>query len=229
MQRIGRAGHQVDAPSRGRHLPEVPRRPRGVRRGHAGDARRRGRGDPLPAQSARRRSRSRSSRWSRWTHWDVDELFARVRSAAPFARAEPRRVRRRARHALGALSVRRVRGAAAAHHLGPRRRHRHRTRRRAARGGHQRRHDPRPRPVRRVPRSARAARRARVGELDEEMVFESRVGETLRARRLVVAHRGDHARPRARVAGARASRARCRSGRATRPAARSSSAAPSAR
>ena len=43
---------------------------------------------------------------------------------------------------------------------------------------------------------------ARVGELDEEMVFESRVGETFRARRVHLAHRGDHARPRARVAGA---------------------------
>ena len=50
----------------------------------------------------------------------------------------------------------------------------------------------------------------------------------VRARRLVVAHRGDHARPRARVAGARASRARCRSGKATAPAGRSSSGSRSA-
>ena len=51
------------------------------------------------------------------------------------------------------------------------------------------------------------------------MVFESRVGETFVLGASIVAHRGDHARPRARVAGARASRARCRSGRATAPAA----------
>ena len=43
----------------------------------------------------------------------------------------------------------------------------------------------------------------RVGELDEEMVYESRVGRDVRARREYVAHRGDHARPRRRHAGTR--------------------------
>ena len=46
-----------------------------------------------------------------------------------------------------------------------------------ARRHRQRRHHPRPRALRRLPRG-RAAGAARVGELDEEMVFESRVGET---------------------------------------------------
>ena len=110
--------------------------------------------------------------------WDVDELFATIRRAAPFAELSRAVVRRRARHAVGPLSVRRVRRAAAARHLGPRRRHR---RRRAK--------------ARSAWRSPTAARfpiagcsassslgagpgAARVGELDEEMVFESRVGET---------------------------------------------------
>ena len=55
---------------------------------------------------------------------------------------------------------------------------RHGARGRQARGDRQRRHDSRSRAVRRVPRSAPGPGAARVGELDEEMVFESRVGET---------------------------------------------------
>ena len=41
----------------------------------------------------------------------------------------------------------------------------------------------------------------RVGELDEEMVYEARAGQTFTARRIHMADRGDHARPRARLAG----------------------------
>ena len=69
----------------------------------------------------------------------------------------------------------------------------------------------------------------RVGELDEEMVYESRAGRDLPARRLHVAHRGHHLRAGRRHARARASPARCRSGTATAPAGRSSWAGPSAR
>ncbi len=47
---------------------------------------------------------------------------------------------------------------------------------------------------------------ARVGELDEEMVYEARQGEVFQLGRVVVADRADHARPRARLA--RAGRAR---------------------
>ena len=68
----------------------------------------------------------------------------------------------------------------------------------------------------------------RVGELDEEMVYEARAGPGLPARRDDLADRGDHPRPRDRHPGARASPARCRSGAATASAARPSSAGRSA-
>ena len=54
LQRIGRAGHELGSTSKGRDLSQVPRRPARVGRGREGDARRRDRGDPDPAQPARR-------------------------------------------------------------------------------------------------------------------------------------------------------------------------------
>ena len=123
-------------------------------------------------------SRSRSWRWSRWTRgaWTTcsPPCAAPRRSPALVAR----RLRGRARHAVGPLPVRRVRGAAAAPHLGPDRRH-------ADARGRAPGAWPSPTPARfptaastacSSPGAARAP--ARVGELDEEMVFESRVGET---------------------------------------------------
>ena len=68
----------------------------------------------------------------------------------------------------------------------------------------------------------------RVGELDEEMVYEARAGPDVPARRVDLADRGDRPRPGDRHAGARACRARCRSGRATASGARASSARRSA-
>ncbi len=68
----------------------------------------------------------------------------------------------------------------------------------------------------------------RVGELDEEMVYEARPGAGVPARRLDLADRGDHARPRDRDARRPARPARSRSGRATRSGARRSSARRSA-
>ncbi len=56
----------------------------------------------------------------------------------------------------------------------------------------------------------------RVGELDEEMVYEARPGQVVHARRVDLADRGDHPRPRDRHARARLARARSRSGAATR-------------
>ena len=55
----------------------------------------------------------------------------------------------------------------------------------------------------------------RVGELDEEMVYEARAGPDVHARRVDLADRGDHARPRDRDPRARRARARCPSGAAT--------------
>ena len=105
------------------------------------------------------------------------------------------------------------------------RRQRHRPVERPPAGGRQRRHDPRPRPVRRVP-GRRLGPRRRAGRGDG-LRGARRPG--VRARRLVVAHRADHPRPRARLPRAGPGRARSRSGRARRPAARSSSAGRSAR
>ena len=62
LQRVGRAGHQVGAPSQGRHLPEVPRRPVGsAPSSRAGCTRARSR--PRRSRATRSTcSRSRSSR-----------------------------------------------------------------------------------------------------------------------------------------------------------------------
>ena len=48
----------------------------------------------------------------------------------------------------------------------------------------------------------------RVGELDEEMVYEARAGQTFLLGATTLAHRADHARPRGRHAGARRARRR---------------------
>ena len=74
-----------------------------------------------------------------------------------------------------------------------------RARRSSPAGRHERGHDPRPRPLRRVPgRRRRPGRRARRGD-----GLRGTGGADVPARRVDVADRGDHARPRARVAGAR--------------------------
>ena len=91
-------------------------------------------------------------------------------------------------------------------------------------GGHQRRHDPRPRPVRRHAARRAPRRRARRGD-----GLRGAARADVPARRVDLADRGDRPRPRDRHAGARRCRARCRSGRATGSAARRSSARRSAR
>ena len=98
----------------------------------------------------------------------------------------------------------------------------HRPAGRAAARGDQRRHDPRPRPVRRLPRRRRGRARPpgrRAGRGDGLRVAGRR---RVPARLVVLADRGHHPRPGAGHAGARASSGRCRSGRATRRAGRSS-------
>ena len=92
-----------------------------------------------------------------------------------------------------------------------------RARGRAPARGHERRHDPRPRPVRRLPRRRRRPRRrARRGD-----GLRGARGPDVPARRVDLADRGDHARPRARLAGARAARGGAvLEGRGRRPAVR---------
>ena len=85
---------------------------------------------------------------------------------------------------------------------------------RAAARGHERGHDSRPRPLRRVPRRGwRPRRRARRGD-----GLRGARGADVPARRVDLAHRGDHARPRARLAGAGcAGRGAVLEGRGRRP------------
>ena len=177
LQRIGRGGHQANAVSEGVIFPKF-------------------RGDLVACAAVAKAMHDGAVEATRYPRnpldivaqqivamasmddWDVDALFATIRARGAVRRAEPHGVRRRARHAVGPLSVRRVRRAAAARHLGSRRRN---GRRRA-----------KARSASRSPTAARSPTAgcsacfcsapqpgaARVGELDEEMVFESRVGET---------------------------------------------------
>ena len=225
LQRVGRAGHQVGAVSRGVILPKY-------------------RGDLVQCAVVAERMVDGGIEATTYPRnpldvlaqqvvamcaledWTVDDLAAVVRRSCAVRGAAAVGARGDARHALGPLPERRVRRAAPAHHLGPRHRRARRPPRRAAAGGHERRHDPRPRHVRRLPRrrEGQPGRRARRG--DGLRVARRR---RLPARLLRLAHRGHHPRPRARHARARASRAACRTGTATRRAGRSSWAGRSAR
>ena len=179
-------------------VPEVPRRPGADRRRHGADARRRDRGAAGPRQPAGRAGPADRRDGARWTTGTVDDLLALVRRAAPFASlprvgastavldmlAGPLPVATTspscARGWCGTAS--RARSPAAPARSGwP-----------SPRGGH----DPRPRAVRRVPRRRRPKKGGgRVGELDEEMVYESRVGDVFTLGTIVLADRGHHPRP----------------------------------
>ena len=160
LQRVGRAGHQVGAVSRGVMFPKFRGDLVADRGGGRADAGRRDRGAALPAQPARRARPADRRDGARWSDGTVDELFALVRRAAPFAdAADVGAARRCSTCCPGATRQRRVRRAAAADRLGPGHRHAHRPAGRAAARGDQRRHDPRPRAVRRLP--GRRRRRAR--------------------------------------------------------------------
>ena len=120
-----------------------------------------------------------------------------MRRSAAFASLPDSALHGGPRHAGRPLPLRRVRRAAAAADLGPGHRHPHRPGRRAAAGRHQRRHHPRPRAVRRLPRRRRghrrpAGRRARRGD-----GLRVPGGRRLPARLVVLADRGHHPRPRA--------------------------------
>ena len=196
LQRVGRAGHELGAVSRGRIFPKfradllesavvaermragaieetvIPRNPLDVLAQQiVADLRRRG---DLGRRAARPRPR-------------------RLQLRRPLARP----ARERPRHARRPLPVGRVRRAAAPDRLGPHRRRDPRPRRSPPARGHERGHDPRPRSLRRSSRGRRrAGRRARRGD-----GLRGAGRPDVHARRLDLADRGDHPRPRARLAG----------------------------
>ena len=170
-------GHNVGDTSQGPDLPEVPRRPARVRGRRAADARGRDRDDGRPAQPARRarpadrRDRRRRPRTSRSR---VDELYALVTRTTPTPSCRARCSRTCStcstaatrREEFGELRPRIVWDRVAGH-------------------------DPRPQGRARSSRSPTPARSPtagcsrvnlpdgrRVGELDEEMVYEARPGQT---------------------------------------------------
>ena len=197
LQRIGRAGHQVGQPSKGSIFPKH-------------------RGDLVEAAVVTRRMIDGEIEHSRYMRNPLDVLaqqivahvaavgFVHRRRAGgvgaalrQLPRAVRRAARQRARPARRPLPERRVLRAAAAHRVGPRGRHHPAARRLQAARRHQRRHHPRPRPVRRVPARRHARRRARRGDGLREPPR-----RRVRARRLHVAHRGHLVRARHRHPGA---------------------------
>ena len=149
LQRVGRAGHQVGAPSKGVIFPKY----RGDLLECAVVTRRMHEGaietttiprNPLDVLAQQLVAMTVMDRWT------VDDLLATVTRAAAVRDADPRAARGRPRDARRRLPVGRVRRAQAARRLGPGHRRRRGPARRPGRGGHERRHDPGPRPVRRV-------------------------------------------------------------------------------
>ena len=151
----------------GPHLPQVPRRParvRGRRQAHARGAHR---ADRRAAQRARRARpadrRDRRQRASR-RRVGVDELFALVTRTHSYAELSRDLLENVLDMLDGRYPSQRVRRAAPAHRVGPRRRDDPRAQGRAPARGDQRRHDPRPRPVLRRAARRPPRRRARRGD-----------------------------------------------------------------
>ena len=183
LQRIGRAGHNVGDVSRGVIFPKyqgdlvqatvVAERMRG---GNIEELH--GPRNPLDVLA------QQIVAMTSMDDWAGGRTGARHPPRGPVRRADQAGPRRGAGHAGRAVPERGVRRAAAPGGVGPADRRGARPARRPAAGGDQRRDDPRPGAVRRVPGRSDApgpggSRRhsRRVGELDEEMVYESRVGD----------------------------------------------------
>ena len=220
LQRIGRAGHSVGDVSRGRIFPKfrsdllecavVARRMREAQIETTVVPR-----NPLDVLAQQIVAIAAAAGEDETVA--VDDLYALVTRTHSYAELSRVPVRERARHARRALPVQRVRRAAPADRVGPRRRHDPAAPGRPPAGRHQRRHDPRPRPVRGHAARRPPRRRARRGD-----DLRGPPGPDVPARRHHLAHRGDRPRPGDRHAGARACRGRSRSGRATASAARGS-------
>ena len=219
LQRVGRAGHQVGAVSRGVLFPKhrgdlVP--DRGRRRA---DAQRRHRGAARARATRSTCSPSRSWRWSRWTPGTVDDLFAVVRRrGAVRRRCRDRRTTRRStcspaatrRDEFAELRPRLVWDRVAGTLTG-----RPGAQRLAVTSGGT------------IPDRGLfgvflvGEKASRVGELDEEMVYESRVGDVFTLGSTSLADRGHHPRPGAGLPRARPARAAAvLEGRRARPAGR---------
>ena len=198
----GPAADRPRRPQRRRHLqgpdlPQVPRRPAGVRGRRAAHARGEDRDHGRPAQPARRaRAADRGDgRLGRGRRAVGRPAGGDARPHLHVLRAVARAARERARHARRPLPERGVRRAAAADRLGSRGGDDPGAQGLARAGDHQRGHDPRPRPVLRQPARRPPRGRARRGD-----GLRGARGPGVPARRLVVADRGDHPRPRDRHA-----------------------------
>ena len=181
LQRVGRAGHQVGATSRGVFFPNhrgdliesavVVER---MRQGAIEEvAELRNPLDVLAQQIVAMVAVEETK---------VDELYALVRRASSFRELPYSAFEAVLDMLSGRYPSRGLRRAAAAAGLAARHRAADRPARRPAAGRDLRRHDSRPRPVRRLPgrrgqRVGTARPGRRVGELDEEMVYETRVGD----------------------------------------------------
>ena len=218
LQRIGRAGHNVGDTSKGRIFPKF-------------------RADLLECAVVAQRMREGKIETTVVPRNPLDVLAQQIVAMSASAedevlsrrpaggdagahlhvqRALARAARERARHARRALSERGVQRAAAADRLGPRGGDDPRPQGLARAGDHERGHDPRPRALQRQPPRRPPRRRARRGD-----GLRGARGPGLPARRLVVADRGDHARPRDRHARAgRPGRGAVLEGRRARPPAR---------
>ena len=222
LQRIGRAGHELGAVSKGRIFPKfrADLLESAVVAGGCGPARSRRRSSRA-TRSTCSHSRSSRSAPTRRSPSTICTSSCAARTRSPISRARSSRTCSTCSRAATRPTSSPSCGRASS---GTGRPARSAAARRAQARGHERRDDPRPRPLRRPPRRRRRpGGRARRGD-----GLRGARGADVPARRLDVADRGDHARPRARLAGAgrarggavlegRGRRAAVRAGRGDRP------------